>query len=211
MATNDYDLRIANAALNLLAIPPIPGFDNKSRAGKMADARYTVLRDSELSKNLLAFNKTQKALTLVERLDRSRNSWGFQFALEDDMLTSGPRAVVRPGGLLNRDEVPFDIINNLVHANLEAVDAIYPRRVDASVFSPVFVRVLELVCAVDWCLALTESESKLASLSARLEAERQDMLVNEDKSFPTGGFTENPLYDQRQYGHPFGNDPLLGY
>ena len=213
MAVTQTDINIYNACLARLGRDPITSFDDGSPAADLGKSQYEIIRDAEASRYIYAFNKQQTTLSLETELDPARNHWRFKWFMPDDMLSSGPRAVVTAGGILARNEVAFDVVGGRILTNNNNVDAVYPRRVDASEFSDLFKRALILVLAEEFCLALTESERKLAVITNQLRGPGglyNDMVASEALNKPGGGFTANPLLDARNSAFSF--DPVLeGY
>lgn len=164
------EVDIANRALSMLGENRITSLDDDNKPARAMKARYTLLREAELSAYPWRFAVKRTRLPASTETP----SWGYSKIYDrpvDDL-----RPIKVGGAFVNaetigvfyestgvyRDQSPYEIIEGRIHTDLSApLDYEYIARItDAGQFDPLFVEALAARLAADAAEELTQSNSK---------------------------------------------------
>lgn len=164
------EVDIANRALSMLGEIRITSLDDNNKPARAMKARYTLLRDAELSAYPWRF--AVKRVSLAASTDTP--AWGYSTIYDrpvDDL-----RPVKVGGAFVNAEGIgvfyestgvyteqsPYEIIEGRIHTDLSApLDYEYVSQVtDTGQFDPLFVEALAARLASDAAEELTQSNSK---------------------------------------------------
>lgn len=164
------EVDIANRALSMLGEIRITSLDDNNKPARAMKARYTLLRDAELSAYPWRFSV--KRVSLAASTDTP--AWGYSTIYNrpvDDL-----RPIKVGGAYVNAESIgvfyestgvyteqsPYEIIEGRIHTDLSApLNYEYVSQVtDAGQFDPLFVEALAARLAADAAEELTQSNSK---------------------------------------------------
>jgi hypothetical protein len=147
------DVGIASAALRKIGQPPITAFTEDSKAGRLANARFSELRDALLEKHPWNFAMKRASLSA----STTSPDWGYAnaFPLPTDYIR-----VFEVNGE-NEESGKWKVENGEIVTDLSApLDIRYVYRVtDANRMTAGFREALASVCAADWAEDITGDDS----------------------------------------------------
>lgn len=164
------EVDIANRALSMLGEVRITSLDDNSKPARAMKARYTLLRDAELSAYPWRFSV--KRVQLAASTDTP--AWGYSTIYDrpvDDLrpikvggayVNANQIGVFYESSGVHVDQSPYEIIDGRIHTNLSApLDYEYIARItDSGAFDQLFVEGLAARLAADAAEELTQSNSK---------------------------------------------------
>lgn len=164
------DVDIANRALSMLGEARITSLSDNNKPARAMKARFTLLRDAELSAYPWRF--AVKRVQLAASTDTP--VWGYSKIYDrpvDDLrpikvggayVNANSIGVFYESSGIHTDMNPYEIIEGRIHTNLLApLDYEYVAQItDTGAFDPLFVEALAARLAADAAEELTQSNSK---------------------------------------------------
>jgi len=196
------DVDIANRALSMLGEARITALTDDNKQGRAMNARYSLLRDAELSAYPWRF-----AIRRVKLYASGASpDWGYSnvFALPKDHLRTikaggdgvNEQAVgvmYESSGYSGGQRAVYEIIEGELHTNLSSpVDYEYIAQItDPTKFDPLFIEAFAARLAADAAEELTQSDSKKRYAISMYEqtlntARRTDALRRPPREKPAG-------------------------
>lgn len=146
---------ICNSALIKLGVEPISSFTEESKAARLCNQQYSIIRDKLLTSHY--WNFAIKRAELVSVAETPKFGFSYKYQLPSDCL----RAIH-----LNVKDRRFKVeIGRFLHTNLDGAKLLYiAKQEDSSKFSPMFSELLALAIAIDLCMALAQKRTLRADL-----------------------------------------------
>ena len=164
------EVDIANRALSMLGEIRITSLTDASKPARAMNARYTLLRDAELSAYPWRFAVKRVQLAATTEVP----AWGFSTIYERPIgdlrpiQVGGTQVSAETIGVFyestgsSTENAPYEIIAGKIHTDMSApLDYEYIAQItDAGAFDPLFVEALAARLAADAAEELTQSNSK---------------------------------------------------
>ncbi|MGG5887986.1 hypothetical protein ACLF3G_12680 [Falsiroseomonas sp. HC035] len=183
-------LALCSRALLRLGAQPVASLDEGTAEAEVAANLYAPVRDTLISAHPWSFATGQTDLPRLSAVPHADMAHAFQ-------LPSGFLRALSAGAGGRGRGMPYRIHEDRLHADSPAVTLTYIFRPDESAFPPFFAQALVARLAAEFCLPLTESQSRAEMLFRLAESElRSARLVDSQQDTPRA-IEHFPLVDVR--------------
>lgn len=157
-------LALCSRALLRLGAQPVASLDEGTAEAEVAANLYAPVRDALLSAHPWSFATGQATLPRLSAVPYADFAYAFQ-------LPPGFLRALSAGGVGRGRGLRYQIAEDRLHADTEAVTLTYIFRPEESAFPPFFAQALVARLAAEFCLPLTESAARAEMLFRLAEAE----------------------------------------
>ncbi len=172
-------IRLCSQALVKIGANAITSLEEETAEARVAKQLYALTRDGLLACYPWRFALMQKRLNQL--LEKPVADYMFAYQLPNNVLR-----IISAGSGERGQGIDYRVMANQLHTNANEVTLTYLSRPYESMFPKFFEQALVSALAVEFCLPLTESSSRLDVLKKQAEVDfKQAKLIDSQQAVPS--------------------------